>query len=398
MNRRLFLLIALLACLALPLGHLAAQDGAAGFLPNGPNDIDENEPNDTLAQATPIAYGQIVHGVYETDGNNCASDWFRFQGRAGDTLRYLDFRNDDEQVGLGHLYDANGNYLPETMVLPADGTYYLRLLSIDPEWLECYGGDYSFHLGAEALWVSASADGLGGNAAIKRGDIATRKAGANQWAIVFDASDVGITKNLVAFDRMPDGSLLLSLGAAQNVTGLGKVMPQDIIRFVPTALGANTAGTFEWYLDGSDVGLTTAGEKIDAIDWRADVANPLRVSLTGAGSLPRQSGGNLAVADEDVINFVATQFGATTAGKWRMDFDGSTRPGLAVEDVNALARIALEPARLSFDLMTLADAFNLGGRSGGPRDVLGLEAGGPAPFRMADKPIDGIAVGPAWIE
>jgi hypothetical protein len=31
-------------------------------------------------------------------------------------------------------------------------------------------------------------------------------------------------------------------------------------------------------------------------------------------------------------------------------------------------------------------------------DVLGLEADGPAPFRLTDKPIDGLAVGPAWTE
>jgi hypothetical protein len=364
-----------------------------------PADLTEVEPNDTLAQATPITYGQIVAGDFEYNTGDCAADWFRFQGRAGDTLRFLDYRNNDYQVGLGHLYDAAGNYLPETVVLPADGTYYLKLLSKDPEWDDCYSGEYRFRLGEEALWVSAGVNALGGNTAINQSDIVTRKTGANQWAIVFDASDVGITKDVVAFDRLPNGSLLLSLGAAQTVPGLGKVMPQDVIRFLPTSLGNNTAGTFEWFLDGSDVGLTTSGEKIDAINWRADVAQPLSISLSGAGSLPRQSGGNLAVADEDVINFVATQVGATSAGKWRMGFDGSTRPGLGAEDVNALVRINLDPARLSFELMALTDAFNLGGQTGGPLDVLGLEAGnGPAPFRLTDKPIDGLAVGPAWTE
>ena len=364
-----------------------------------PHDLTEAEPNNTLAQATPISYGQIVSGVYETNGDYCASDWFRFEGRAGDTLRFLDQWMSDEQVGLGYLYDAAGNYLNGTMVLPADGTYYLKLLSHDPDELECYFDDYHFRLGEESLWVSASVNALGGNTAIKHSDIVTRMTAANQWAIVFDASDVGITKNVVAFDRLPNGSLLLSLGAAQTVPGLGKVTPQDIIRFVPTSLGTNTAGTFEWYLDGSDVGLTTTGEKIDALYWRRDVENPLYISLAGAGSLPRQSGGNLTVADEDVINFVATQYGATSAGKWRMDFDGSTRPDLAAEDVNALERIDLYPARRSFVLMTLTDGFNLGGQIGGPLDVLGLEAGkGPAPFRLADKPIDGLAVGPAWTE
>ena len=52
MKRNLFLFIALLACLALPLGHLAAQDDT----PPAPNwsdytTVHETEPNDTPAQA-----------------------------------------------------------------------------------------------------------------------------------------------------------------------------------------------------------------------------------------------------------------------------------------------------------------------------------------------------------
>ena len=50
MNRKLFLLVVLLACLALPLGHLAAQEPAAP-------QAAESEPNDTIATADPVAMG-----------------------------------------------------------------------------------------------------------------------------------------------------------------------------------------------------------------------------------------------------------------------------------------------------------------------------------------------------
>ncbi|MCG8531542.1 MAG: hypothetical protein MI749_12870, partial [Desulfovibrionales bacterium] len=40
--------------------------------------------------------------------------------------------------------------------------------------------------------------------------------------------------------------------------------------FIPTSLGADTAGTFEWYLDGSDVGLSGAKEDIDTIAFTPD--------------------------------------------------------------------------------------------------------------------------------
>ena len=53
--------------------------------------------------------------------------------------------------------------------------------------------------------------------------------------------------------------------------------------------------------------------------------------------------GTLAVADEDIITFVRTHLGANTAGKWRMNLDGSTVPGMAAEDVNAYAVLTLVP-------------------------------------------------------
>uniref|UniRef100_UPI0035AD9C54 hypothetical protein n=1 Tax=Promineifilum sp. TaxID=2664178 RepID=UPI0035AD9C54 len=197
-----------------------------------------------------------------------------------------------------------------------------------------------------------------------------------------------------AFDLMPNGSILMSLDAAQNVPGLGQVTPQDIIRFAPTSLGANTAGSFLWFLDGSDVGLTTAGEKIDAIIIRVDVQQPLLISLSGAGSAPRQSGGNLTIADEDLINFVGVTYGANSAGAWRMNTDGSTVPGMAGEDLFAAEWLARVPARLSRQLFGFDSAFVINGVKGTPRDVLYADDG-LAVKNLTTKPIDAIAIGPA---
>ena len=39
---------------------------------------------------------------------------------------------------------------------------------------------------------------------------------------------------------------------------------EDILRFAPTLLGANTTGTWSFYFDGSDEALdTTNGEDVD---------------------------------------------------------------------------------------------------------------------------------------
>ena len=58
------------------------------------------------------------------------------------------------------------------------------------------------------------------------------------------------------FHLQDDGSLLLSLQETSfSIPNFNTVKASDIIRFVPTSLGKKTQGNFEWYFDGSDVGL-----------------------------------------------------------------------------------------------------------------------------------------------
>ena len=344
------------------------------------------EPNETIAMALPATIGQVITVVPDYP---CDDDWFRFDGRAGDFFWYT--------IGYGDpvLWDADGNYTNQIM-LPSDGVYYMEVPgfnyddSDDETWCRYY--DSNLTLGASP-WISAAADGLGGNPAIKEEDIVTRKTGGG-WQLVFDASDVGITQDVNAIDVLDDNSILMSLLNPQIVPGLGRVLPQDIIRFFPTSLGENTAGSFAWFLDGSDVGLTTVGEKIDAIDMQEEIDTPLRVSLAGAGSVPRQSGGALKGADEDLINLVQTQFGANTAGKWRMNLKGATVPGMAAEDINAYNKFDLWPDSLTVDMLVMGSAFTIDGVSGGSRDLFDLDDGiwiG----NFADKPIDALGLGAA---
>ena len=343
-----------------------------------------DEPNETLETALPAVIGQTVEMTIDYP---CDLDLYRFQGRAGDVFQ----EGSNVLDSSGHSFDAG------PFILPADGVYYHTYVDADyyeAGW-ECYEGGFSAVLGSGSLWVSVSVDALGGDLTLQRGDIATRRTAAGQWQVVFDASDVGLhTDNVDAIEYMPDGSLLLSLGAAQTVGGLGRVMPQDVVRFVPTSLGSNTAGTFEWFLDGSDVGLTTRGENVDAISMQAGVDNPLLISITGGGSVPRQSGGTLGLADEDVINFVQTQWGANSAGKWRMRTDGSTISGMGQEDVSGLTRVEDFPAHMSLSLMTFDSPFTIESVSGNARSVFEL-GHGLWVNNLTDKRIDGLAVGPS---
>ena len=348
------------------------------------------EPNNNTPQtAIPATIGQTLAlaGNYP-----CDVDWYSFQGRAGDVFLwpYSQF-----------VRDAAGNALPDSargVVLPRDGVYYLEFQDYTYNaWDDSYDCDSDIWPPQEtlgqSLWVSAAVAGLGGNAALKPGDIATRQTAAGQWQLVFDASDVGITANVDAIERLPNGDQLLSLAAAQTVAGLGQVAPQDIIRFTPTSLGENTAGSFAWFLDGSDVGLTTAGENIDAISMQANVDHPLRVSLSGAGSVPQQTGGNVAVADEDIITLVDTQLGATSAGKWRMTVDGSTIAGMGAEDISGIAWIDENLPALN-SLLSFDSAFKIQGVKGGPTSVFQI-GHGLWVKNLTDVKIDGLAVGPA---
>ena len=67
-----------------------------------------------------------------------------------------------------------------------------------------------------------------------------------------------------------DGSILLSFDANTNLGALGLVRDSDIVRFTPTAHGVLTAGSFDWFFDGSDVGLSPTSGDLDAISFTAD--------------------------------------------------------------------------------------------------------------------------------
>lgn len=139
----------------------------------------------------------------------------------------------------------------------------------------------------------------------------------SDFEMVFDGSDVGLAGvNLEGFARVDPDSFLLSFGANVTLPGVGAVERFDIVRFDATSLGGTTTGAFAWYLDGSDVGLSASTEQIDAIDLLAD--GRVLLSTVGAVSVAGVSGGG-----EDLLALTPTSLGASTAGTWRLYFDGS---------------------------------------------------------------------------
>lgn len=188
------------------------------------------------------------------------------------------------------------------------------------------------------------------------------------FALVFDGSDVGVGgRDLDAFAKLDSNSFLMSFDAPLSIGSLGTIDDSDVVRFDATSLGSTTAGTFRRYFDGSDVGLTTESEDVDAIELRL---GRLFVSTTGPVSVPGAAG-----ADEDLLRFAPRSLGRNTRGSWSMYFDGSDvrLAPTGGEDVDAAAVVG---RRL---YLSTTGSFAVPGRSGADEDVFACTAAALGP-------------------
>ena len=312
----------------------------------------EGAPPTAAFSAAPLS-GLAPLAVNFTDqSTNCPTSWSWDFGDGGTST----------QRHPSHTYTAPGTYTVSLTATNANGsdgetkTAYITVTAPPPPSPSLYA-------------VPATAGSAGGVAATPQ-DILYRDGTAGTWAMHFDGSDVGVTKAIAAFARLSDGDLLLVLKANQSLPGVGAVTPWDVVRFTPTSLGNTTAGTFTWHVDGSDVGLTTSAEKIDALDVLAD--GRVLVSTGGTLAVPKPGGGTLKSQDEDLTALTLTSVGATTSGTWALYFDGTAVPGLGAEDV-AGAHVAGPGGDI---YVNITGAFNVGGVGGNGKDVLKLTPAG----------------------
>jgi len=143
---------------------------------------------------------------------------------------------------------------------------------------------------------------------------------AGTFAMLFDGSDVGLTLDDEDVDGIgvsSDGKLVISTLGLFSVTGLSG-QDEDLLIFTATSFGTVTAGSFQMYFDGSDVGLsTTSSEDVDAAD------------LTSAGTILLSTVGNFSVSgasgtSQDIFEFFPTTLGSTTTGTYSLFLDLST--------------------------------------------------------------------------
>ncbi len=160
---------------------------------------------------------------------------------------------------------------------------------------------------------------------IKPHDIIVFDQVSGRWAMQIDGSDVGLGSTWVidALERLPDGSFVVSFATNVSIPGLvggpdGGILVNrcDLVRFVPTSVGWDTSGTWHFWFDGSDVGLTTTGEDIDAVDVLPD--GSVLISAKSTAAVP----GLASVPPHSVMRFVPTSLGSVTAGTWQLYLDG----------------------------------------------------------------------------
>ncbi len=185
------------------------------------------------------------------------------------------------------------------------------------------------------LYLSDSSGGLAGSVAYADEDIVRYDLDSGDWSLYLDGSDVGLKgTDIDALHMLDDGSVLLSLAYRLKIPGFGKVDDSDIIRFVPTSVGEDSAGSFEMYFDGSDYGLNRSSEDVDAIGFASD--GRLVISTNGSFKVPRANASSMWCWDG--LDAAANHFGHCDRlwGKgedfivldqdgsgWDMYFDGS---------------------------------------------------------------------------
>jgi PKD repeat protein len=155
-------------------------------------------------------------------------------------------------------------------------------------------------------------------------DVVTYDPSTDTWAMYFDGSDMGIgAVDVDAIHVRGNGEIIMSFQAALNTVpnlvggpnGVS-VTDKDLVVFTPTSTGSNTAGSFTFLFDGSDMGLGTSKEDVDGVHEFAD--GSLALSFRGSTNVSLGS-----FRDEDILLFTPTTLGTNTTGTWSWLFDGS---------------------------------------------------------------------------
>jgi len=326
----------------------------------------ESEPNNTMGQANTAQLGDVVSGAMSQGGD---VDFYKVHVEQWGTaiLVDTDARSEGSPANtVITLYNSGGTDIgsnddsgePDT----PDWRDSMLYRVVPPGWYYVKVREFSNGSGAYTLMMTSpllisaasnvkqgSVDGI----PFAHNDIlaySKLNTGEDKWAMFLDASDVGITNSLVNLSTgwvATDGSstsIAISFGTNQVLTdyqGIPRTFkPWDWAILGLDQVGPQTQiGHIEHHA-GTDHGLTTAGEKLDALSiedyWNSpDPSIDIRFSTVGAATVPGPglTAGKVKLADEDLFRS-SLEPGWNAFRNWGA-FDGSTVPGLSTEDVFA---------------------------------------------------------------
>jgi len=248
---------------------------------------------------------------------------------------------------------ASGSPYAVEVTVTDDGTPPLNVLA-------AFSWTVNVPSALDAIYLGSTTSGTVGGVSFQDEDLIAYDMNTGLYSMYFDGSDVGLTVNVGGATKLPDGSLLMTPLSAVTLPAVGSVDDSDIVRFTPTSLGNTTAGTWSMYFDGSDVGLSSDDEDIDAIYLMTD--GSIIMSFLGNVSVTGVSG-----VDEDLLKFTPTSLGATTAGTWSMYFDGSD-VGLGTTSYEDIYGVWVDESNGDIYLTTRG-AFAVTGVSGTGSDI-----------------------------
>ena len=283
---------------------------------------------------------------------------------SGALVQIIDLSVMEPEKSAGIVYAPNSQDPSRVSIYVADRGIDNN---VDPNENDGKIYEFSIEFPPLGIYVTTNGSGSVSGFSFRDEDILLFNANTGNWFKYFDGGDVGLANSDIdAFHIDTDGSILLSLQSSATIPDVGSVDDSDIVRFNPTSVGDDTAGTYELFFDGSDVELTTSSEDIDAMGFLPDG----RLVISTSGN-PTVSGVSAPTPrDEDLLVFNATSFGSNTSGTWELYLDGSdvSLNNSGSEDVKGVS--------INDDgdiALTTAGAFGVSGVSGDGADIFNFE-------------------------
>jgi hypothetical protein len=217
------------------------------------------------------------------------------------------------------------------------------------------------------LFSSSRPTGLAGDVRYYDEDVVGYDPATGDYHLEIDGSDLGFTTDINGVVLLDDGSYLLTFAQRFQHPDLGLVQDADIIRFIPSSTGGHTEGRVEIFLDGSDLGLTTYKEDIDALAVSPD--GDLLISTWGVAGTQQ-----VQAEPHDLLRLLDPAFGSETEGTLESYLDGS-QSGL--DELSERVRGASSGAPGEDLFLVTLGAFDVPEVTGTDGDVLRCEQQDP---------------------